>query len=275
MEKNVIFTLLAMLYLLMCVVASVVTSTDEYALLALKSLITSNSNEILAKNWSQGASYCNWIGITCGGRHQRVRRLNIANMGLRGTIAKEIGQLSCLRSLNISNNSFHGFIPNEVGNLSQLREIEMQYNELNGSIPTSFGFLKNLNSLNLFQNRLSGDIPNRIFNLSYLVEISFGNNSLSVNLPIDICNNLPKLETLRISWNQISGNIPPSLGKCTNLKLLSLSYNFFTGGIPMEIGNMSKLQYLRLGMNNLTGVFKLLVMYIHLPIHWIIFSRSL
>ncbi|KAL2512294.1 putative LRR receptor-like serine/threonine-protein kinase [Abeliophyllum distichum] len=100
---------------------------------------------------------------------------------------------------------------------------------------------------------LIGDSPNGIFNLSSLVEISFENNSLSGSLPTDICYNLPKLEMLRISENHISGNIPPSLGRCTNLKLLSLSYNNFAGSIPMEIGNLSKLQILYLGVNNLTG----------------------
>ncbi|KAL2519905.1 putative LRR receptor-like serine/threonine-protein kinase [Forsythia ovata] len=172
-------------------------------------------------------------------------------MGLGGTIAKEIGGLFFLRSMIISNNNFHGFIPDEMGKLSQLREIEMQYNELNGAIPTSLGFLDNLQKLNLSYKRFNGNIPNGIFNLSSLVEISFGNNSISGSLPKDICYNLPKLEMLRISVNQISGNIPPSLGTCTNLKLLSLSYNNFAGSIPMEIGKLSKLQILYLARNNL------------------------
>ncbi|KAL2496962.1 putative LRR receptor-like serine/threonine-protein kinase [Forsythia ovata] len=253
MGNNVIFTLLTILYFFIYVVTSLNNSTDEYALLAFKYQITSDPNKILAKNWSQGTSFCNWIGITCGTRHQRVRGLNLANMGLGGTIAKEIGGLSFLRSLVISNNNFRGFIPDEMGKLSQLREIEMQYNELNGSIPTSLGFLENLQKLNLTSNKLIGDIPYRILNLSSLVEISFGNNSLSGSLPTDICYNLPKLEMLRISRNQISGNIPPSLGRCTNLKLLSLSHNNFAGSIPMEIGNLSKLQILYLGVNNLIG----------------------
>ncbi|CAA2983702.1 probable LRR receptor-like serine threonine-kinase At3g47570 [Olea europaea subsp. europaea] len=174
-------------------------------------------------------------------------------MGLRGTIAKEISKLSFLRSLIISNNSFEGFIPNEVGNLSQLQKMEMQYNNLNGSIPSSFGFLVNLQKLNLSHNILSGDIPNKILNVSSLIEIGLGSNSLSGSLPTDICTNLPKLKKLRISENQITGNIPPNLGICTNLELLSLSYNNFTGNIPMELWNLSKLQFLYLGSNNLIG----------------------
>ncbi|CAA2971635.1 probable LRR receptor-like serine threonine-kinase At3g47570 [Olea europaea subsp. europaea] len=119
-------------------------------------------------------------------------------MGLGGTIAKEIDELSFLRSLIISNNNFHWFIPNEIGKLSQLQEIEMQYNEPTGSIP------------------------------------------------MDIRFNLTKLETLRISVNQMRGNIPPSSEACMNLKLLSLSSNNFAGSIPLEIGKLSKLHVLYL-----------------------------
>ncbi|KAL2469704.1 LRR receptor-like serine/threonine-protein kinase EFR [Abeliophyllum distichum] len=127
MGKNVNFTLLTMLYLFIYIVASPNSTIDKNALLAFKAQITSNPNKILAKNWSQETPFCNWIwiGITCGKRHQRVRGLNLANMGLGGIIAKEIDGLSFLRSLIISENSFYGFFPDEMGNLSQLQEIEM------------------------------------------------------------------------------------------------------------------------------------------------------
>ncbi|CAA3009856.1 probable LRR receptor-like serine threonine-kinase At3g47570 [Olea europaea subsp. europaea] len=252
MGKNMIFTL-AMLCLHINFVASLKSSTDEYALLAFKSQITSDPNNIFAKNWSQGTSFCNWVGITCGRRHQRVRELNLADMGIGGTIAKEIGELSFLRSLIISNNNFLGFIPDEIGNLSQLREIDMHDNELSGPIPTGLEFLENLQKLNLSYNRLHGEVPNRIFNLSFLTGIDLKGNSLLGSLPTDICNNLPNMEWLRISYNQISGNIPPSLGTCKKLQYLSLAYNDFSGSIPMEIGNLSKLQYLYLTGNNLIG----------------------
>lgn len=73
---------------------------------------------------------------------------------------------------------------------------------------------------------------------------------------MDICYNLPKLEWLTIYLNQISGNIPPSLGTCMDLKHLSLAHNNFVGSIPMEIGNLTKLQILYLAENNLRGTFK-------------------
>lgn len=255
MAKNVILTLLAMLYPVICLATTLNSSIDEYALLAFKSRINYDPNEILVHNWSQGTPVCNWIGITCDRAHHRVIGLNLANMSLGGTIAKEIGKVSFLKSLVISNNNFHGFIPYEMGNLSQLRRIEMQCNELSGYIPTSMGFLKNLEKINLSENSFTGHIPNMIFNLSSLVEVDFLNNSLSGTLPMDTCINLPNLERLRISSNVIGGHIPHSLGSCGKLKRLSLSINRFVGTIPKEIANLSELQVLYLGSNFLTGMF--------------------
>ncbi|XP_022852080.1 LRR receptor-like serine/threonine-protein kinase EFR [Olea europaea var. sylvestris] len=287
MGKNVFFMLLAIVYLLINIVTSLNSSIDEYALLAFKSQITSDPNKIWAKNWSQGTSFCNWIGISCGRRHQRVRGLNLANMGLGGTIAKEIGEISFLRSLIISNNNFHGFIPNEIGKLSQLQEIEMQNNGLSGSIPPTFEFLENLLKLNISNYGLPRDIRNRIFNLTSLIEISFRSDRLSGSLPMDIFFNLPKLERLRISRNQMSGNIHPSLGSLlvTNtmeevigeseatLVVVSITHQYFwyslicvdkhnntgtimhsnSGQIPESIFNLSMLQILSLSDNSISS----------------------
>ncbi|KAL2525234.1 putative LRR receptor-like serine/threonine-protein kinase [Abeliophyllum distichum] len=252
MGKNVIFTFLTMLYFFIYVVTSLNSSTDEYALLAFKSKITSDPIKVLAKNWSQGTSFCNWIGITCGTRHQRVRGLNLANMGLGGTIAKEIGGLSFLRSMIISHNNFRGFIPDEMGKLSQLREIEMQYNELNGAIPTSLGFLENLHKLNLSHNKLVGEIPLDLFrvNLTFDILISICLNGLTGNVPNEI-GNLSALQILYLGRNGFS--VPYSIGSLSNLKEFNIGHNIHHGQIPESIFNLSMLQILSFVNNSISG----------------------
>ncbi|KAK4484208.1 hypothetical protein RD792_011430 [Penstemon davidsonii] len=234
-------------------------STDESSLLALKAQITHDPNNIMVKNWTKGSYFCTWIGVTCSRRRPRVTGLNLFNMGLRGTIANEIGSLSFLKHLNISNNSFIGQIPYEIGHLRRLRELRIRYNQLNGQIPLSIGLLTNLEMLDLSGNNLIGTIPWSIFNISSLQGIDLYKNQLSGTLPPSICHHSPKLKFLILSKNQLGGNIPRSLTTCAELNEISLGYNNFIGNIPTQIGNLSQLQYLSLGVNNLTGTIPISV----------------
>lgn len=107
--------------------------------------------------------------------------------------------------------------------------------------------------LSLFVNNLTGSIPSGIFNISSLQSISLSANDLYGNLPMDMCDRIPNLNGLYLSYNQLSGQIPTSLHKCAKLQLISLSYNEFIGSIPKDIGNLSELEVLYLGQNYLTG----------------------
>ncbi|XP_031122593.1 receptor kinase-like protein Xa21 [Ipomoea triloba] len=214
-------------------------SADEAALLALKAAITPDPFGILSNNWSHHTPYCDWIGVTCSRRHQRVTQLNLFNMGLNGTIPQEIGGLSFLSTFNISTNNFHGHIPESIGFLSKLQTLDLSYNHLTGNIPAT------------------------IYNISSLRFVVMNYNSLSGMLPAGICDNYRQLQGLFLRSNRLSGEIPSSLHKCMELRVLNLEENEFHGSIPTEIGNFSKLERLLLYGNNLTG---------DLP--WTIFNMS-
>ncbi|XP_027775131.1 LRR receptor-like serine/threonine-protein kinase GSO1 [Solanum pennellii] len=228
-------------------------STDEAALLAFKAHITSDPNGMLSKNWTKGTHVCNWMGISCSKRHQRVTSLDLNGLRLRGSIAIDIGNLSFLSFLDISNNSINGEIPDELGYLRRLKHLSLSMNNLTGQIPESLGLLRRLELLDLSENDLFGSVPSSIFNVSSLKVINLIYNALSGTLPNDICHNLPRLEGLQIARNQLSGQLPSNLDKCKELIYLSLSYNHFTGNLPRDMWNLTKLQHLFLGWNNITG----------------------
>jgi len=60
-------------------------------------------------------------------------------------------------------------------------------------------------------------------------------------------------DSLNLSDNQITGEIPPEIGYLTNLINLYLNNNQLTGSIPPEIGNLTNLTHLYLHSNSLTG----------------------
>ncbi|CAJ1942439.1 unnamed protein product [Sphenostylis stenocarpa] len=65
--------------------------------------------------------------------------------------------------------------------------------------------------------------------------------------------NLPYLETLDVSNNFFSGQIPDSLSNLTRLTRLGLSKNSLTGTIPSSLSSLTNLQELYLDNNNLQG----------------------
>ncbi|KAK2975470.1 hypothetical protein RJ640_028659 [Escallonia rubra] len=112
-------------------------TTDQSALLAFRAhIINLNPQHILATNWSSATPVCNWAGVTCSRRHNRVAALNLSYMGLVGTIPPDIGKISFLASLDIRNNSFSGNLPKEMARLHRLKETYLDYNEFSGGLPT-------------------------------------------------------------------------------------------------------------------------------------------
>ena len=64
---------------------------------------------------------------------------------------------------------------------------------------------------------------------------------------------LTLLQTLTLTRNQLTGDIPPELGKLTKLQYLILNKNQLRGRIPSGFGNLTDLLWLYLDDNQLTG----------------------
>ena len=77
-------------------------------------------------------------------------------------------------------------------------------------------------------------------------------NNLSGEIPPEI-GNLTELTELQLTGSLLSGEIPPEIGSLTQLTELRLNNNRLEGEIPPEIGNLTELTDLRLGRNLLRG----------------------
>ncbi|XP_057856072.2 putative leucine-rich repeat receptor-like serine/threonine-protein kinase At2g24130 [Cryptomeria japonica] len=225
--------------------------SDEEALLAFKHSLSLDSQNSLF-DWSPHHSFCNWTGILCSSRHQRVVSLNLMGMSLQGPISPFLGNLSFLRVLFLKNNSFHGQIPPQLGRLFRLRMLRLSVNHLSGSIPSQLGLLSLLKNLYLAENQLTGIIPPSLGNLSSLTSLELGENRLHGDIPVEL-GMLTQLKVLDLNTNNLTGVIPTVISNYTLLQNLTLLSNQLSGHIPWEIGKLSQLKVLQLWENQLTG----------------------
>ncbi|XP_074291913.1 uncharacterized protein LOC141618735 [Silene latifolia] len=231
-----IFTLLAFLVLVHPSTTTALDSierlgneTDHIALVSIKSQLIDHPNGVL-QSWNNSVHHCNWEGVTCGRKHNRVTVIDLSSRGLTGTISPFIGNLSFLETISLSNNSLYGQIPKEVSHLLHLQ------------------------TLLLYQNALSGEIPVNISSCVNLREFSIGYNKIEGNLP-DKLGTLPKLEVLSIYKNNFTGPLFDIISNLTSLRVIVTYSNAFTGTIPNSIGRMRNLTSLNVGGNELSGIF--------------------
>ncbi|ESR34743.1 hypothetical protein CICLE_v10004265mg [Citrus x clementina] len=198
------------------------------------------------------------------GNAAALERLVLTNNMLKGHLPKEIGNLSALSVLDLNSNLFDGIIPYELGDCISLTTLDLGNNNLSGLIPEKIADLAQLQCLVLSHNNLSGPIPSRpssYFRQANMPDLSFiqhhgvfdlSYNRLSGPIPEELGSCVVVVDLL-LNNNMLSGKIPGSLSRLTNLTTLDLSRNQLTGPIPSEFGDSIKLQGLYLGNNQLTG----------------------
>ncbi|KAG2690333.1 hypothetical protein I3760_09G181000 [Carya illinoinensis] len=156
---------------------------------------------------------------------------------INGSIPPEIGMLKNLTSLSLNSNMLVGPIPSTIGYLTNLESLYLDGNKINGSIPPEIGMLKNLTDLSLSSNMLVGPIPFIWDNLTYLNYLDLSVNDLTGSILYHE-RNLYWVTHVNLSHNFLSGEIPIALGSIAlarHLQSLDLSYNNFTGNIPSSL----------------------------------------
>ncbi|CAN6380913.1 unnamed protein product [Urochloa humidicola] len=201
--------------------------TDRHSLLEFKNAVTLDPHQSLI-SWNKSSHFCSWEGISCSSKNPpRVTVIDLSNKGLVGHISPSLGNLTFLRTLSLATNRFTGQIPESLGHLRRLRSLYLSNNTLQGIVP-SFANCSDLRLLWLDSNELTGELPR--------------------DLP-------PGLEDLSLSFNNIVGPIPPTLGNITALKSFFCVFNGLHGGIPGDLAALNEMEILDIGSNRLSGGF--------------------
>ncbi|BAU02159.1 hypothetical protein VIGAN_11160300 [Vigna angularis var. angularis] len=185
---------------------------------------------------------------------------------------------SQLSFLDISDAGIDDFVPDWFWNKLQfIEELNMSYNSLKGSIPNlTMKFLRDgLSAIILNSNKLEGVIPtflsharyldlsgNKFSDLNTLLcrnrvtkgmnTLDLSNNQITGQLP-ECWEHLSSLAFLDLRNNKLSGKIPQSMGTLVNLQALVLRNNDFIGEVPPTLKNCSNLALLDVSKNLLSG----------------------
>ena len=109
------------------------------------------------------------------------------------------------------------------------------------------------NNANWLSNRPIGEWHGVTTNSNgRVIQLGLSDNGLTGEIPPEL-GRLSNLTRLYFYNNQLTGEIPPVLGRLSNLWWMDLNVNQLTGGIPPELGRLSDLGSLFLGGNQLTG----------------------
>ena len=245
------FILLLCCGLLVTFVTGWNNETDRLALLEFKAKITDDPLQVMS-SWNDSIHFCQWRGVTCGHRHQRVTVLNLPSSKLVGSISPHIGNLSFLRQITLQNNSLHNEIPLEIGYLHRLQVLRLNHNSISGKIPSNLSSCANLKTLLVTYNLLTGEIPAALGTLSKLQYFFIVNNKMIGGIPPSF-ENLSSLDAFVAFDNNLGGIIPTFFGQLTKLTLFSVLGNRFSGTIPPSISNLSSLILFDIADNQIQG----------------------
>ncbi|CAL8174380.1 unnamed protein product [Prunus armeniaca] len=193
------------------------------------------------------SSCCSWDGVECDEMTGHVIGLNLSSSYLYGSFDSNNSLFSLvhLQRLSLSDNNFnYSQIPSSVRNFPSLTHLDLSASFFSGQVPSEVSHLSKLTYLDLCCN-IEG--PN------------YDPHGLLKLQPSDmrsLVQNLTSLETLSLSFINISSIIPVSLTNLSFLTSLSIKKCDLFGEFPVRIFNLQNLKVLSVRYNqDLTGYF--------------------
>ncbi|KAG2317300.1 hypothetical protein Bca52824_020422 [Brassica carinata] len=168
------------------------TADDGAAMLALAKSFTPPPSD-----WSttSSAGYCKWSGVRCAS--DRVNSISLEDKSLSGGLSPEISALSELKTITLQRNKLTGKIPS----FAKLASLKRSTWIRTSSTPMSDN-----------PDLAPWSFPSELADSTSLTTVYLDNTTISGALP-DIFESFASLQNLRLSYNNITGPLPPSLAK--------------------------------------------------------------
>ncbi|KAK2387347.1 receptor protein EIX2 [Trifolium repens] len=190
-----------------------------------------------------------------------LKELNYINLWSNKLSCEALVHLSSwtkLQIMNFGKNNFSGTIPIKMP--TNLQVVILRANQFEGNIPPHIFNLSYLFHLDLADNKLSGSIPKCVYNLTQMINLTSNYQTI---IPVvewftkgqiyEVYQIQTNRQTVDLSANNLSGEVPSELFQLVQVQTLNLSHNNFIGPIPKTIGGMKNIESLDLSNNKLCG----------------------
>ncbi len=201
----------------------------------------------LVTNTGNAATSYSHSGLAAGSmRHYRVSAINSAGTGAASNTANATTDPAIAQQIADGDCATGGAVPDAANNPGLVSDCEALLDAkdtLRGTATLNWSAGA---SISQWDGIAIGGTPRRV---TWLWLFS---NQLRGEIPPEL-GRLSNLTELLLGDNQLTGEIPPELGGLSNLEYLSLGSNRLTDEIPPELGRLSNLEQLLLADNQLTG----------------------
>ena len=225
-------------------------------------------------NWGSSRQTSSWYGVSnrAARNPRHVTMLQLPENNLTGELPPELGNLGSLSILDLRGNNLTGEIPAELNNL-RLLMLRLSGNRFTGCIPPGLDSITD-NDLWDLDLPFCGDearLAEETSSALLAIHAAAGGDSWQDNTgwltdqPVSQwvgvgvgASHDPDgphfVKELQLPENNLTGGIPPELGRLSRLGRLDLRGNNLTGQIPPELGDLlPELKTLHLAGNRFTG----------------------
>uniref|UniRef100_A0A7N0ZWU6 Protein kinase domain-containing protein n=2 Tax=Kalanchoe fedtschenkoi TaxID=63787 RepID=A0A7N0ZWU6_KALFE len=183
-----------------------------------------------------------------------LKNLSLAGNSFTGRLAPVLFTMVSLQHFDLSNNQFYGPIPGKFTGMWALNYVNLSSNSFDGEFPSGIENLQLLRVLDLHSNRLTGDVGDILRRLVHAEVLDLSSNMLYGEISGDMSSFVYTVRHMNLSRNGLVGGFfrEDAFSTLQNLAILDLSYNQLTGNLP-PFSSLRYLQVLRLGNNQFTG----------------------
>lgn len=172
------------------------------------------------------------------GELENLRQFMLDENNFSGTFPESINSCHLMINFIITDNDFSGVLPTSLEFYENLETFDIGNNNFSGEIPANLCEMGRANALgnylNIANNNLTGDLPACLNQIPKLKILDLSNNDLNVSIDLSFLNAFTSCLIMGLEGLNLEGDFPEL--NLPDLQALNISNNNLTGEFPSLIG---------------------------------------